>query len=162
MLEFLQRAWSLKIVIKGIAWSDNESRLMGYKMLSQTNVIMHDCMGRQEHFIWKYNDLLQILYRQGTEHYSIESSCSDLNNSVVVGNVSVNTKNENQWLKTCTCTMCASTHGPSTSTEQSSKSILLPSTWNLYLSTSTSTKYLTLELDEANYHFYDEIKIIKL
>ena len=70
-------------------------------------------------------------YRQSIEQYYIESSCSDLNNSVAVGNVSGDTKTENQWLKTCT--MYASTHGPSTST---STSTLLPST-----GTGTSTKY---------------------
>ena len=37
-------------------------------------------------------DLLHILHTQTTEQYNIESSCIDLNNSVVVGSVSENTK----------------------------------------------------------------------
>ena len=77
-----------------------------------------------------------ILHRQSTEQNYIESSCIDLNNSVVVGNVSEKThKNENQRLKTYVCTMYASTHGQRTST---STSTLLPST-------STTTLDCTLE-----------------
>ena len=102
-------------------------------MLSQTNVKMHDCMGRQRHFIWRYNynidDLLILMVdSQGritnifcwmcwsVAHFTQTELWVALNSSVVGESVSENTKNKNQWLKTCTHTMYASAHGPSTST----------------------------------------------
>ena len=132
---------------------------------------MLDCIGRQGHVIWRYSytidDLLILmvnsqertmsnfcwkcwsvvhLTQQTTEQYNTESSCNDLNNSVVVTNVNENTTYENHWLKTCTRTMyarLASTHGPGTSTstgiEQSSTSTLFPSTISTwYLSSNTA------------------------
>ena len=63
-------------------------------------------MGRQGHFILRYKDLLHILHRQSTEQCNTESSCSDLNNSVVVENVSGNTRNGNQYDSRLVLVLC--------------------------------------------------------